>query len=112
MKKGDRQSQHHRNASNAQAGANPVIHRFSLVVGQPKVTPRMVRSAFWSPQSVSNPDSLNLVERHQIRPPVIEAGSSRRLVIGHLLRHLNLATGREVFGDAGGSEGVVRDARL
>jgi hypothetical protein len=58
---------------------------------------------------LSNHDPLDLIERDLIVAPVIEAGGARALMVGHLLRDFELAAVAQVFGDAGGAEGVIAD---
>ena len=53
----------------------------------------------------SDADPLHLVELDLIASPVIQARRARRLVVGHLLRNLQLAAIQEVLGDA---EDLVR----
>src|SRR5437899_8625136 len=43
---------------------------------------------------------------------IVEAGGAGALVVGHLLRDLELAAIAQVLDDAGGAEGVAPDLRL
>ena len=57
----------------------------------------------------SKRNPLNLIERDLITAPVIEPSRSCRLMTGHVLGDLQLATVLEVSGDAGGAEAVGAD---
>jgi hypothetical protein len=62
--------------------------------------------------STSDPNPLDLIERDFVAAPVVEAGRARALVIGHLLRDLELAPVLEVSRDAGGAKSVAADFGL
>ena len=78
---------------------------------RPGEIPRARRQSTAPPLRISNQYPLDLIERDLIVAPVVEAGGSRALVIGHLLRDLELAAVAQVLGDAGGAEGVAADLR-
>ena len=59
--------------------------------------------------STSNQDALDLVERDLIVAAVVEAGCTGRLVIGHLLRHFELAAVPQVLRDPGRAKAVTAD---
>ena len=58
----------------------------------------------------SDRDPLDLVQRDLIAAPVVEPGRAGRLVVGHLLRDLQLPPFAGI-GDAGGAESVAADSR-
>jgi hypothetical protein len=57
-------------------------------------------------------NTLYLVERDLILPPVVQLRRPGRLMIGDMLRHFQLATVLKLRGDAGSTEGMIADLRL
>ena len=60
---------------------------------------------------LSNHNPLDLIKGNLIGPAVVKPRRSRAFMVGHLLRDLELAAVAQVFGDAGGSEGMAPDLR-
>jgi hypothetical protein len=57
-------------------------------------------------------DSLYLVERSLVLPPVIKLGCPRRFMVGDLLRHFQFAAVLQIRSDAGRTEGMIANPRL
>jgi hypothetical protein len=57
-------------------------------------------------------NSLYLVERDFILPPVVQLRRPGRFMIGDMLPHFQLATVLKIRGDAGCAEGMIADLRL
>lgn len=55
---------------------------------------------------------LDFIEADLVVAAVVQAGGPRALVVGHLLRHFELAAVAQVFRDASGAETVAADFRL
>src|ERR1700733_7782478 len=73
-----------------------------FVIGLPEYVALRLRSSIHHP--------LNLIERHRIVAPVVEARGAGRFVAGHLLGHFELTAILEVGGDARGAEAVAGDS--
>ena len=63
-------------------------------------------------ENSSDHDPLDLIERHLILAPVVEPGRPSALVVGHLLRDLELAAVPRVLGNPGPPERMAADLRL
>src|ERR1022692_3852670 len=61
---------------------------------------------------VSNHDPLHFIKRDLVPAAIVEAGGSRRLVRGHLLRHFELAAVLQVSGNSGCAERMAPDQSL
>lgn len=59
----------------------------------------------------SEQNSLHLIHRHLVVPPVIQRCGARRLVRRHLLSDLTTSAILDVLGDPSGSECVMSDLR-